>query len=237
MLIATNAIVLSQLKYRDNDLIVKCYTKEKGVMSFLQKGALKAKSKTIAYFQPLSQLHLVVNFKPQRALNYIKDIKLEHPYSSLHSNILKSAIVLFLSEVITNSIKEEEPNPNLYSFLETSFLWLDTNSAFSNFHLLFLLNLTKYLGFYPNTPNKTSSYFNLYSGEFENENTTKHSITGAHLTLLKQLLGTNFAVLNTIKLSSKQRQSFLLVILLYFELHLEDFKSPKSLQVFNDVFS
>lgn len=55
--------------------------------------------------------------------------------------------------------------------------------------------------------------------------------------LLKQLLGINFDALNTIKLNSKQRQSFLNMILLYYELHLGDFKKPKSLTVFNQVFN
>jgi DNA repair protein RecO (recombination protein O) len=51
------------------------------------------------------------------------------------------------------------------------------------------------------------------------------------------LLGMNFDELHTIKMSSKQRQSFLTMLLLYFELHLGSFKKPKSLQVLNQVFN
>jgi DNA repair protein RecO (recombination protein O) len=239
MLTTTNAIVLSKLRYRDNDLIVKCYTEKFGVVSFLIRGVLKSKKGNIkaAYFQLLSQLQLVIVYKNNRNLQTIKEVKLNHLYHSLHSNIVKSAVVMFLSEVLSSILQEEEQNETLYSYIETTLLWFDTHSESSNFHLLFLLNLTKYLGFYPEEINSDSQYFNLRDGKFENKAFGKTAIYGENLTLLKTVLGTTFDALNTIKINAKQRQSFLNMILLYFELHLGSFKTPKSLQVFNQVFS
>lgn len=238
MLTTTNAIVLSKLRYRDHDLIVKCYTQQFGVVSFLIRGVLKSKKGNIkaAYFQLLSQLQIVIDYKKNKNLQTIKDIKINHLYTSLHSNVLKSSVVMFLSEVLSSILQEEEENEILYSYLETTLLWFDTHSESSNFHLLFLLNLTKYLGFYPENINSESPYFNLKDGKFENKNYGKNSIFGENLTLLKTLLGITFDAINTIKINSKQRQSFLSMILLYFELHLGGFKRPKSLEVFNQVF-
>lgn len=239
MLLTTNAIVLSKIKYRDNDLIVKCYTEQLGVVSFLLKGILKSKkgSSKIAYFQLLSQLQLVIIYKENRSLQVVKEVKLNHLYTSLHSNILKSSIVMFLAEVLTNTLKEEEQNSTLFNYIETTLLWLDEQPEYSNFHLLFLLNLTKYLGFYPEEINTAYNYFNLLDGKFEMRQHGKHSISGENLTLLKTLLGTTFDALSLLKINSKLRQSFLSMILLYFELHLGSFKTPKSLQIFNQVFS
>ncbi|MCL4117766.1 UNVERIFIED_CONTAM: hypothetical protein GTU68_016842 [Idotea baltica] len=239
MLTSTNAIVLSKLRYRDNDLIVKCYTQQFGVVSFLVRGVLKSKKGNVkvAYFQLLSQLQLVIDYKKNRTLQTIKDVKLNYLYNTLHSNVIKSSVVMFLSEVLSSILQEEEENEILYSYIETTLLWFDTHSEASNFHLLFLLNLTKYLGFYPEDINSKSPYFNLKDGKFENKNYGKTSVSGENLTLLKTLLGTTFDALNTIKVNAKQRQSFLSMILLYFELHLGSFKTPKSLQVFNQVFS
>ncbi|MCL6293668.1 DNA repair protein RecO [Jejuia spongiicola] len=239
MLISTNAIVLSKLKYRDSDLIVKCYTEQLGVVSFLLRGVLKNKkgNSKKAYFQLLSQLQLEIIYKENRSLQVIKEVKLNHLYTSLHSNILKSAIVMFLAEVLSNTLKEEEQNNLLFSYIETTLLWLDVHSEYSNFHLLFLLNLTKYLGFYPEELNKKYNYFNLLDGKFEIKEKGKYSIYGENLTLLKTLLGTTFDALSSVKINAKQRQSFLSMILLYFELHLGSFKTPKSLQIFNQVFS
>jgi DNA repair protein RecO (recombination protein O) len=239
MLINTNAIVLSKLKYKDNDLIVKCYTEQLGVVSFLLRGVLKSKKSNTkaAYFQLLSQLQLSINHKENRSLQSVIDTKMNHVYSSLHTHVLKSAIVMFLSEVLSSTLKEEEPNETLFSYIETTLLWLDEQSEFSNFHLLFLLNLSKYLGFYPDITNTESPYFNLREGKFESKQYDDYTISGENLILLKQLLGTTFDALYLVKINAKQRQSFLSMMLLYFELHLGSFKTPKSLQVFNQVFS
>lgn len=239
MIATTNAIVLSKLKYKDNDLIVKCYTQEFGIVSYLLRGVLKSKKKgsKVAYYQLLTQLHLVTDYKQARGLQYVKEVKINHLYSSLHTNILKSAIVLFLAEVLSTTLQEEEQNATLYNYLETTLQWLDTNDRYSNFHLLFLLNLTKHLGFYPDITDVNLPYFNLQAGEFQDMSNSKYCISGENLTLLKTLLGTTFDALEEVKMNSKQRQSFLAIILLYFELHLGSFKKPKSLQVFNDVFN
>lgn len=239
MIATTNAIVLSKLKYKDNDLIVKCYTQEFGIVSYLLRGILKSKKKgsKVAYYQLLTQLHLVTDYKQARGLQYVKEVKINHLYSSLHTNILKSAIVLFLAEVLSTTLQEEEQNATLYNYLETTLQWLDTNDRYSNFHLLFLLNLTKHLGFYPDITDINLPYFNLQAGEFQDMSSSKYCISGENLTLLKTLLGTTFDALEEVKMNSKQRQSFLAIILLYFELHLGSFKKPKSLQVFNDVFN
>ncbi len=239
MLIKTKAIVLSKIKYRDHDLIVKCFTSHRGAVSYLVRGALRSGKKTskTAYFQLLTQLEIEENFKQHQSLQSIKEIKLNYHYTSLHTNVLKSSIVIFLSEVLNSVLKEEEQNEQLYSYLETTFQWLDIKDHFANFHLLFLLNLTKHLGFYPDTTNIDFDHFNLNKGAFEDHKSDLYSLKGDNLVILKQLLGTNFDGLEQIKLTSMQRQSFLAMLLLYFELHLGSFRKPKSLQVFNQVFS
>ncbi|WP_298893227.1 DNA repair protein RecO [uncultured Psychroserpens sp.] len=239
MLIKTKVIVLSKLKYRDNDLIVKCFTWHRGVVSYLLRGVLNSKKgqSKIAYFQLLSQLQIEESYRENQSLQTIKDLRLDYSFTSLHTNILKSSIVMFLAEVLASVLREEEKNEQLYDYLETTFRWLDTKDEFSNFHLLFLLNLTKHLGFYPDTTNTNQMYFNLNNGLFESKKEDIYSISGENLTTLKQLLGINFDALESIKLNSKQRQSFLAMLLLYFELHLGSFKKPKSLQIFNQVFN
>jgi DNA repair protein RecO (recombination protein O) len=238
MLTKNNSIVLSKLKYRDYDLIVKCYTQKRGVVSYILRGVLRSKkgqTKTV-YFQVLSQLQIEENFKPNQSLQTIKEVKLNYIYKSLHTNIYKSAIVLFLSEILSNVLREEEENEDLFHYIETALQYLDNENQFSNFHILFLLKLTRYLGFQPENLKRDYPYFNLESGVFEAANNGIYSISGENLTLLKRLLGTNFDALPSVKINAKQRQEFLNMLLYYFELHLGSFKKPKSLQVLNDVF-
>lgn len=238
MLSKNNSIVLSKLKYRDYDLIVKCYTEQRGVVSYMLRGVLKCKkglSKTV-YYQVLSQLQIEENYKPNQSLQYIKEVKFNYIYKSLHTNIYKSSIVLFLSEILSNVLKEEEKNEDLFHFVTASLQYLDNEDQFSNFHLLFLLKLTRYLGFLPENLQNNYDFFNLESGVFEAKNYGVYSVSGENLTLLKQLLGTSFDALKAVKITANQRQDFLHMLLHYFELHLGSFKKPKSLQVLNEVF-
>ena len=238
-LIKTKAIVLSSLKYGDTSLIVRCFTLEAGLKSYLLKGVLSSKKgKTkAAYFQPLTQLNIEANHNKKAVLNSIREVHVVHPYKNIYTNIFKQTIVLFLSEILSSTIQEEESNKSLYSFLETAFIWLDTNDKTSNFHLLFLLNLTKFLGFYPDISKIDFNYFNLINGNFTESTIEKEVVFGENLTQFKKLLGTNFDSIESIKFNQQERQKILQIIIRYFELHLDGFRQPKSLKVLETVFN
>ena len=238
MIETTKAIVLSSIKYGDTSLITTCFTENCGIKTYMLRGVLKAKKAKIkpAYFQPLMQLNLTANHNNKGSLNSLKDVEVLHFYNSIYTHIKKQTIALFLAEVLQHAIKEEEQNNALYTYLETSFLWLDTHEHIANFHLLFLLNLTKYLGFYPEMNSVDASYFDLVEGRFiftKNLN----CVSGENLSQFKRLLGINFDVLHQVNFSSANRQNILAILIQYFELHLDGFRKPKSLNVLKAVFS
>ncbi|NQV77009.1 MAG: DNA repair protein RecO [Lutibacter sp.] len=238
MIETTNAIVIKTIRYGDTSLITTCYTQNFGIKSYMLRGILKAKKAKIkaAYFQPLMQLNLSANHNNKGNLSSIRDLEVSKFYNSIYTDIKKQTIALFLAEVIYYSIREEEQNSSLYQYLETSFLWLDTHDKISNFHLLFLLNLTKFLGFYPETNDINALYFDLLEGTFTNH-FKLNTVTGENLVQFKKLLGINFDVLHTVDFSSSNRQTVLSILIQYFELHLGGFKKPKSLEVLKSVFS
>ena len=163
MIQTTKAIVINTIKYGDTSLIATCYTEKYGVKTYMLKGILTSKKSTIklAYFQPLMVLNLTANHNNKGALNFIKDVEVLNFNHSIYSTIKKQTIALFLAEIVYYSIREEEENSQLFQYLETSFLWLETHDNCSNFHLLFLLNLTKFLGFYPEMKAVNTSYFDV----------------------------------------------------------------------------
>ncbi|WP_299777520.1 DNA repair protein RecO [uncultured Formosa sp.] len=239
MFYSSSAIVLSKLKYRDNDLIVSCYTKDFGVVSFLLRGVLKSRKgkARVAYFQLLSQIQIDADFKQNRSLQTLKDVKINVLYSTLHTQVVKSTIVMFLADVLAIVLKEEEADTELFEFLETALLFLDETSDPANFHLVFLVQLTRFLGISPDTSSSDYNYFNLSTGQFEKQSTSIYSITGDNLKYFKISLGILFDDLQAMKMNSKQRQSFLDTLLLYYELHLGHFRKPKSLAIFTQVFN
>ena len=172
MLIKTKAIVISVLKFQEKSLIVKCFTQSDGLKSYFVQSAYSGKKSSrnfgnkIAYFQPLTILEIEASHKNKGTLEHFKEIKLATAYQTINTDILKSTIVIFLSEILHHSIQEEEKNEDLFTFLETALIWLDTHEETSNFHLILLLETTKFLGFYPDISEIDFNFFEMTEGIF-----------------------------------------------------------------------
>jgi DNA repair protein RecO (recombination protein O) len=133
------------------------------------------------------------------------------------------------------SIHEEEENEALFTFLETALLWLDAHDEIANFHLIFLLEATKYLGFYPDTTNIDLPYFEMTEGIFTPFNAIS-SLSNHETQLFKKLLELKFeSDLKTFHVI--ERQILLKILIDYYSFHLEGFRKPKSLDVLKEVFS
>lgn len=238
MLVKTKAIVLTSLKYGEADLIVKCLTEE-GIKSYLLRSIFRSKSKKlkIGYFQPLSQLEITANHNKKGNLNKISEARVSFLYQTLATNVYKQAIALFLAEVLANALKEEEQNEILFQYISTSLKWLDHHDSFSNFHLVFLLRLTKYLGFSPDLNSINDSYFDLEEGIFKSIQPNRNYLSGTKLILFKSLIGIKFDDMVGLKWNSENRQKMLDILLEYYELHLPGFKKPRSLKVLKEVFN
>lgn len=239
MLITTKALVFNAIKYGEADLITKCFTDKAGLKSYLLKNVLKSRKGKLkaSHFQPLTQLEIVAIHKDKGTLDYIREAKILIPYQRLHTDIFKSSVVIFLSEVLRNAIKEEEPNPALYRFLEKALAWFDMQERAANFHLYFLLELTRYLGFYPDHYQGSGVVFNLLDGTFQDIKTNTDCISDENVLILKQFLGTDFEALSQIKLNQISRSKFLMMMLHYYQIHLQGFQKPKSLAVLNEIYT
>lgn len=238
MIVTTKAIVLSVIKYSDTSLIVKCFTETNGIKSYLLKGVLtskKGKLKT-AYFQPLMQLEIVASHRDKGTLESIREVKVPYHYQTVHNNVYKNALTIFIAEILSSSLQEEEKNNPLFSYIESSLQWLDNHNEIANFHISFLLTLTRYLGFFPDKENIEALYFDLQEGVFINTPEFNPVLSEEDTIFFKLFLGTIFDGVSEIKMNHKQRQSLLNGVILYFELHLQGFKKPKSLQILNEVF-
>lgn len=239
MLVTTNAIVISSIKYGEADLIVSCFTQNNGLKSYLLKNILKTKKGTLkpSLFQPLMLLEIVANHREKSDIHYIKEAKATSHNHSIHTDIAKTALALFLSEVIKQCVKEEEKNHALYFFLENSVLWLETNQQVADFHLIFLLKLSEFLGFYPDTSTIINPIFNPVEGIFQKEITTIYCVKLNDDSAFKKLFFTTYHETKSLQISKSERAKMLDLILLYFHLHVQGFKTPKSLAVFHQIFN
>ena len=237
MLVKTKAIVISSLKYQEKSLIVKCFTLSDGLKSYFVRDAFSSRkaNQKIAYFQPLSILEIEAIHKNKGTLENFKEIKIATPFQSIHSDIYKSTIVMFVSEILHHSIHEEEKNEALFTFLETALHWLDTHEDIADFHLILLLEMTRFLGFYPDISNIDFPFFEMTEGVFTPFHAIS-SLTEHESNLFKKLINLKFE--NSQKtFHIIERQIVLKILVDYYSFHLDGFKRPKSLEVLKEVFS
>lgn len=233
MYISTRGIVFRQIKYSDTSLVVRIFTEELGLRSYMLKGARSSKSKLKpGLFQPLSLLDLIVSEKEKGELHHIREARLSYSFKSIPFDIKKSSILLFINELIYKSIQEESANRELFGFIYDRIVQLDElQQNISHFHLLFSVRLTRFLGFFPQGEyHGLSSSFSLEEGTFT-ENVLlpgEYTLQGPHANYLNQLIVHDFDDLASLSAPHEVRMGMLERLILYYRLHLPmatDFKS------------
>lgn len=239
MIVQDKAIVLHRLLYGESDWIATLLTNSYGVRTYFLRGILSQKKGKLrpSLFQPLSIIDIVAYHRNKGSLERIRDAQLRTPFTHLHHNPHKSSVVLFLSEILKNTVVEQLAHPELFLFIETALVWWDHQDSCPNFHILFLIKLSQFLGFYPNTANINKAIFNLKEAQFENTPTDRYSLDPAQSSVWKRVLDINFETCQDIKLSQATRKELLEIVLQYYALHLHHFRKPKSFEILTALYS
>lgn len=214
-------VYLNHFPYSETSVILKVFTKEYGLQSFIVKG-IKKKKGGAAVLQPFHLLEIECSFNPNKNLNYAGVIKLQRPPVSITMDIRKSMVAIFLTEVLYRCIKEEESNPEFYDYLSTAISIFDESEFNANFHLVFLMELSRYFGFQPSLPIKASQkYFSLKEGVFEHPVEVFDFHLSPELSIsFKQLIGTKFDAISELKYSNTIRKELLGTMIKYYEMQL-----------------
>ncbi|MCE1200514.1 MAG: DNA repair protein RecO [Bacteroidia bacterium] len=232
-------IVLQQMRYGDTSLIVKLYSEQHGLLTFMVKGALGRKSRfRPALFQPLSILEFVASVQPNKDFQYFTEVSVETPYHSIPLDVHKSTIALFLAELLSKTLVEQGPNPMLFSFLHSSLQWLDLqHEHFADFHLFFMLELSRFLGFYPRLQAEAGwQVFDLLDGSFRVQPAgLSYYLEFDEAQQFRQLALTNLENLAGLKHTLTHRRRMLDILILYYQLHLPIFKGLQSHEVLRTV--
>lgn len=224
MLLTTRGIVFRFVKYRETSIIATIYTEEVGLNSYIVNRVRSAKSSVkIGYFEPLNLVELTAYHKPDSNIDRLKEIKSAYPLQEMRSDIFKSSISLFLTEIINKCIVEKHKNQELFDFLFNAVIYLENSDRNNSYHLQFLMKLTTYLGF---------GIHNLES--FIDEVGNKRFYNDATLRNLQKLLESELSY--TPALDASVRQTILNDILQYYQIHL-DLPKLKSINVLQTIFS
>ena len=224
MILKTKGIVFRFTRYGETSLIVNIFTQQLGLQSYIVNGVRSKKAKpTIALYQPLTILDLVVYHKENANLSRIKEIKCAYPFLQIPTDPKREAVGLFIIEILNKGVKEQSHPEALYQFIEDSLIHLDTMTrGIENFHLFFLINLSRYLGFGPQM-----------SGE----------ILGGRMIPIEDERILQQLILNQpdepshpIMPTNTQRRELLEILVRFYQVHIEHFGEVKSLPVLREVF-
>ncbi len=229
MLVKTRGVVLKFIKYKETSIIVNIYTEHQGLQSYIVNSVRSSRSKSnkIALYQPLTLLDLVVYLREGKQIQRLSEARCGNPYYTIPLNPKKSAVALFMVEVLSKTLKEQSENRELFDFIWNSLLLFDTGEfPTDNFHLIFIIKLTRYLGFSPRN-----------SLEIQNE--LKYQLDSGwpqsrEARIINDMLTCQYS--NAPVATNKQRSEILKVLLLFYRLHVEQFGTLKSVGVLNQVF-
>lgn len=241
MLQKTLGIVLHSLKYNDTTNIVDIYTEALGRVSFLVSASRSKKSAVKSVlFQPLSIIEIEANVRPNANMQRIKEAKSAFPFQSIPFDPYKSAISFFLAEFLYKSVREETENHPLFAYLKHSIAWLDgCRENFANFHLVFLMRLSRFLGLYPNIEDyQEGDYFDLLNACFTSVRPQVHSyyIGGEEAYRVTRLMRMNYETMHLFEMSRTDRTRCLSIMNDYYRLHIPGFTELKSLAVLQELF-
>jgi len=237
----TEAIVLHAIKYGETRMIVDVFTRSQGRLSLIVSIPKSPRARVRKQlFQPLTLLEAEIDIRPKAQLHKLKDVRLAVPFVSIPFDPNKLAITLFVSEFLYHSLRSEQCNEPLFDYISSSVEWLDGQTErFANFHLVFLMRLSRFLGFYPNLDDyKSGDYFDLRESTFcalppKHHDFLKPEEAGK----LQLMMRMDYATMHLFRLSHLDRDRLLEVAVAYYRLHLPSFPELKSLAVLRELYA
>jgi DNA repair protein RecO (recombination protein O) len=240
MIHKTRGLVLHTIKYTDNSVISHIYTEHFGRQSFLVNSARGKKSTSrINLLQHLSLLEMEVYFKQTRDMQRIKEIRLHENFTSIPYHPVKNAVALFISEILYRTIQEQEENIPLFEYLFNSIKIFDlSQEGYANFHLLFLLGLSRHLGFYPrNNYSSSKQFFDIENARFtESKPQHPHFIAPPASYHLSSIMECTFEEMGGIGLNALMRNMLVTGLLDYYRFHIAGMGPVKSFAVLKEIF-
>ncbi len=239
MVVSTQGLIVKSVKYSETSLILTLFTKALGLQSYMMRGVRASKSKGRGnVLQPMQLLHVEVTNRENKNLQTIKEFRPALVYEQIPFHINRTAMGMFMLEVINASIQETEPNEALFEYLESAYHFLDQVEEISPlYHLKFMLGLTGHLGFLPmNNYSTATPYFALDEGQFVEAERRDFILSEVNSALFHKLLITPMSALAELNTTKIQRKSLLSALEAYFKLHVMNFREFRTPLIFGQVF-
>lgn len=238
---STRGIILHTLRYGEDSLIVDVFTLARGRVSFLVRSSGNRRRGMAAVMsQPLGMVDLVYDYRPKCDLQRVSSVHVSGVYASIPFDPVKGALVLFLSDFLYYALRYEAENEPLFRYVCAGMEWLDsTQGCVSNFHLVFLIRLTRFLGFWPSVGRETRDMvFDMRNAVLRPESfPNSDCLDAAESAALPLLLRITLDNMHLLRLNRHQRRRILELIEKYYRIHIPEFPELKSTGVMMELFS
>lgn len=232
-------IVIQSVRYGESSLVVKVFTRQFGLRSYMVKGAFGRSAKNrAALFQDLNVIAYVETGKPSPSgLGYLKDVQIGMVFRSLPFEMGKRAILMFASEMLSKTLAGHEQDTGLYDFVAQSLQWLDlVDGHYANFPVYFTLELTRHLGFYPTDNHRAGYGFDMMEGRFVADIPAHPYCLDAELAdTLHALIGLGIDEACRLPLRLEQRRNLLDGLIVFMRLHAPVMNGFRSHEVLKEV--
>ncbi len=233
-------VVLHTLKYGDSSMVVYLLTDIGGRRSYMAQGVRSARGRgsKLALFQPMFAVEFEGLESPRRQMDSFKEVRSGAVLRSVPFDVRKSTIALFMAEVLYRLVRESEPNGPLFDFVWGSVGALDAmEEGVANFHLWFLANLSRFLGFYPGNTYAAGDSFDIREGLYT-KTVPPHvsSMSPECARTMNDLIQCDVRCLGEIGLNRRQRVGFLDALLVYYGYHLDAIRAVQSVKILQEVF-
>jgi DNA repair protein RecO (recombination protein O) len=227
MIVNTSAIVLKTFSYGETSLISRCFTKDKGKVSFIIKGAKSKKSLVAPYFQPLSFVNIIFNENEKRELQIVSKVSFEKIWTKIPLSLKKMTLSQSILEISDFTLENNDPYPRLFKILIETFQHFETGDLDENICFWFYESkLLSEMGFMIDMEDRNTNRQDLVSLE-KTDNSFK---------VLSMLIGGNIFDIdfdNISKIDKKNISKFLYQKLCYY---FEGFERLNSFRVIKDIF-
>ncbi len=239
MLFKTRGLVLNTINYNDKYILAQVFTESFGRVTYMVS---KAKGKTSkvprSLFSPLAILDMEVEHQASRDIQRIREARAYAHLYGVASDLAKTSMAFFLSEFLTRVLRDTS-DKLIFEFLDQSVQILDiTDKSIANYHLVFMLKLSHFLGFYPNLEEyKDNGLFDMINGEFvAYQPLHRHFLNRQESKVLSLLARISYENMHYFVFTRQDRVVIINRIIEYYRLHLYDFPALKSLDVLHELF-
>lgn len=175
--------------------------------------------------------------KGEHQLAKMTDPQLFYTYRELPFDPVRSAVVFFKTEMLQHVLHEDVKDEALFHFLVHELQWLDHATVYGNYPVYWLLELTRYLGFYPYVADEQGAYFDLEDGQFVSAVPGNHTYRkGAVSELLRDLSGWSKEEILAHTLGRESRKQLMDLLFEYYRFHIPHFKPLKSIEVIESLW-